>query len=88
MSPERYDHLLSLVHDGLIKKHHIRESISPGKRLAVTLRYLAYGDSQTYKIGHSTICDIIEEVIWRVLSPNYINSPTSIFDWKKNLRRI
>ena len=91
MSPERYDHLLSLVHNGLVKKYHIREPISPGERLAVTLRYLATGDSQTsigflFKIGRSTICDIIEEVcdeIWRVLSPKYVSSPTSISDWKE-----
>ena len=65
MSPDRFDHLLSLVHDGLVKKFHIRKPISPEERLAVTLRYLASGDSQTsigflLKLGLSTVNGIIE----------------------------
>ena len=74
MSPERFDHLLSLVHDRLIRKFHVREPFSPAERLAVTLRYLASGDSQTsigflFKMGRSTVNRIIEEVcteLWRV----------------------
>ena len=47
MSPERFDHLLSLV-GPLISKlaTRFRNPISPSERLAVTLRYLATGDSQ------------------------------------------
>ena len=46
MSPERFDHLLSVVEEKRKKKTYIRESISPAERLAITLRYLASGDSQ------------------------------------------
>ena len=81
MSPDRFDNLLSLVHDGLVKRFHIRKPISPEERLAVTLRYLATEDSQTsigflLKLGRSTVNGLIEEVcdkLWRALSP----------DWKK-----
>lgn len=91
MSPDRFDHLLSLVHDGLVKRFHIRKPISPEERLAVTLRYLATGDSQTsigflFKLGRSTVNGIIEEVcdeLWRALSPEYVNAPATKGDWKK-----
>jgi hypothetical protein len=45
MSPERYEHLLSLV-GPFIKKQstRMREAISPSERLTVRLRYLASGD--------------------------------------------
>ena len=56
MSPERFDHLLSLMREKLARKYHIRAPISPEERLAVTLRYLATGDSQislafAFKLG-------------------------------------
>ena len=52
----------------------MQEPFSPAERLAVTLRYLASGDSQTsigflFKMGRSTVNGIIEEVcteLWRV----------------------
>ena len=60
MTPERFDHLLSLVGPMLSKKSLYRQPISPDKRLAVTLRFLATGDSlQTisfnYRLGHTTV---------------------------------
>ena len=39
MSPDRYEHLLSIVGP------HLREPISPSERLTITLRYLASGES-------------------------------------------
>ena len=56
MTPERFDHLLLLVGPMLTKKSLYREPISAGERLAVTLRFLATGDSQqtisfSYRIG-------------------------------------
>ena len=90
-SPERFDHLLSLVHDRLVRKFHVREPISPAERLADTLRYLASGDSQTligflFKMGRSTVNGIIEEVcteLWRVLSPDYVRRPTTATEWNE-----
>ena len=46
MSPQRFDHLLSLV-GPLVKRQdtRYREAIPPDERLAITLRYLVTGDS-------------------------------------------
>ena len=48
MTPARFDQLLSLVGPMLSKKSLYREAISPDERLAVTLRFLATGDSLRY----------------------------------------
>lgn len=89
MSPERFDHLAGMIRDKITKKRHIREPISPEERLAVTLRYLATGDSQhslwfLFKLGRSTVNGIINEVweeLWNALS-HYVKPPTSVNDWK------
>ena len=58
MSPERFNHLLSLVQDKIYKRNtRFCESIPAAKRLAVTLRLLATGDSQqslsySFRIAH------------------------------------
>ena len=46
MSPERLDHLLSIVGPRLVKDCRTREPISPGEILAVTIEFLASGDTQ------------------------------------------
>lgn len=38
MSPEKFDALLQKVSDSITKQNTVRESISPGERLALTLR--------------------------------------------------
>ena len=66
MTPQRFDHLLSLV--GPLISHQetkFRAPVSANERLAVTLRYLATGDSMqtiafSYRLGHSTVCNIID----------------------------
>ena len=75
----------------MIGLFHVREPFSPAERLAVTLRYLASGDSQTsigflFKMGRSTVNGIIEKVcteLWRVLSPDYVRRPTTATEWNK-----
>ena len=67
MLSERFDHLLSLVEEKTKKQTNIREPISPVERLAITLRYLASGDSQQsivflFKVRHSSINKIVNEV--------------------------
>ena len=90
MSPERFDHLLSLV-GPLISKlaTRFRNPISPSERLAVTLHYLATGDSQQsqsfdFGIGKSTVSNIIRETcdgICQALLEKYLTGPESTENW-------
>ena len=84
MSPERFDHLLSLIRQKIEKEYKVCPPISAEERLAATLRYLASGDSKQsisyqYKMGKSTINGIIDEVcdaIWESLA-DYVKTPTT-----------
>ena len=67
MSPERFDHISSLA-DPLISKlaTRLRNPISLSECLAVTLCYLATGDSQKsqsfdFRTKKSTVSNIIRE---------------------------
>ena len=67
MSPDPFDHLLSLVQNNIKKQHKARAPVPPNERLAATLRYLASGDSKQstsfqFKLGKSTVAGIIDEV--------------------------
>ena len=65
MSPDRFDHLLSLIEPIVTKEStNLREPISAGERLSITLRFLATGDA-----------------IYEVLSPMYMRSPNTQADW-------
>ena len=76
MSPERFDALLTMVKPWVEKKDtSFRQAIPGDKRLALTLRFLASGDSQqslsfSYRIGKATVSKIVSEtceVIFDVL---------------------
>ena len=78
MTPTRIDQLLSVVGPAITRQHkNFWSPISPGERLAVTLRFLATGDSvQTIafsdRLGHFTLCNIIDstcDALWDVLAP-------------------
>jgi hypothetical protein len=90
MSPDRFDHLLSLVGPLIAKKHcKSRKPISPSEHLAVTLRYLATGDSQQshtfyFRIGRSTVSNIVKETcnaLWTALNQDYLKSPSTEEQW-------
>ena len=90
MSPERFDHLLTLVGPLIVKQPcHAREPISPGEKLMVTLRYLATGESQQslsfhFRLGRSTISHLLRETcdaVWEALSEDYLKTPSSTADW-------
>ena len=92
MTPSRFDRLLSLIGTALYRKGTVmRSPVSPGERLAVTLRFLATGDSMqtiafSYRLGHSTVCKIIDdtcEAIWNALAVDYLRPPSSQEDWKR-----
>ena len=86
MSPESFDFLLSKV-GPLINKQdtRLRQPISAAERLALTIRYLASGDSQqsmsfSYRMGKATVSNIIQETcqaIWDALNEEYLRPPTS-----------
>ena len=92
MSPERFEHLLSLV-GPLIKKNdtNFRKAIPVAERLMLTLRFFASGDSQRsmsflFLMGKKTVSRIISETseaIVKVLQPIYMSPPSSSDDWKK-----
>lgn len=79
MTPERFDHLHSLIRDRLDHKNREsgrrvrgRRPIPSKEKLAVTLRYLATGDSQqsqsfNFRIGRSTVSSIIKVSAWPLL---------------------
>ena len=92
MTPPRFDHLLSLVGPAVTRQMtNFRSPISPGERLALTLRYLATGDSMqtiafSYRLGHSTACNIIGDTcdaIWDSLCAEYLKTPSSQTEWKR-----
>ena len=69
----------------------MREPISPCKRLAVTLWYLATGDAQctvtaSYRISPSAVSTIITEThdaIWTSLKRmQYLDYPSNVSKWK------
>ena len=90
MSPERLENVLTLV-DRYITKGPCRKRPTnlSKKRLVVTLRYLASGDSQqsssfNFHIGRTTISKLIRETcegIWLALSNVYLKAPESINEW-------
>ena len=91
MSPEQFDHLLSMV-EALItnEDNNYRKSISLAERVALTIRLLlAAGQSQTslslsFRIGKSTVSKIIVEIwdaLHRLLFPLYVKSSSSNNKW-------
>ena len=64
MSPESFDHHLSILTPVIEKKTtHLRETLSPAERPATTITFLATGDSQSsmsyaYRVGKSTLSTI------------------------------
>ena len=92
MLPSTFDDLLRLVQPVLSKQRsRFREPLSPALKLAVTLRYLATGESQAslsynFRIGRSTVCEILDdfaEKIWAILSPISVTLPKNEDAWKK-----
>ncbi|CAH3117914.1 unnamed protein product, partial [Pocillopora meandrina] len=86
MSPERFEHLLTLVGPLISKKAtKMRELISAAERLTLTLRMLASGDDQqslpfSYSQGRTIVSHIPRETcstIWMALRDIYLRPPSS-----------
>ena len=91
MTPQRFEHLLSLVAPLISKKStKLRSPISAAERLTLTLRYLATGDSQqsqsfNFRVGRSTVSGIIRETcdaIWTQLHDTYLPTFKTPQEWK------
>ena len=91
MSPDAFDHLAQLLQPVMQKQNtNFRQPFCVKERLAVTLRYLASGDSQqshgwVHRIGKATISKIIKETtnaIWEVLKEVYLKPTQEVADWK------
>lgn len=69
----------------------MRKSISAADRLALTLRYLATGESfrslqYVFRIPHNTISTIVPEVfdaIFAVLKDEYMKAPSTQEEWNQ-----
>ena len=80
MSSERFEHLLQLSGQ---KLKLVRKSISAAERVALTLRYLASGDSPkslsfAFRIGTTTVSNIIKKtciVLKDVLTDKFVKTP-------------
>lgn len=85
ISPEHFDFLLEKVRPLISKKDtKMRKAISAEVRLAITLRYLASGDSfrslmLLFRVAHNTISGIVSATcksIYSVLLPDYLKVRT------------
>ena len=97
MSPERFEHLLSMVAP-FIKKEGCRSRapIPPAERLCICLRYLATGELQqsqsfSFRVGRATVSHIVKEVcvgIWESLRETFLKAPEEIQDWLRISREF
>ena len=91
MSPDRFDHLLGLVTPLITKKDaRFRKAIPACERLALTLRFLATGESQIslsfqFKIGRATVSKFLAETsvaISKVSFEEYMDAPSTLEECK------
>ena len=91
MTPDRFGHLLSLVQPKIEKKDtHFRKCIPAEARLALTLRFLASGETQqslawSFRIGRTTVSRIVSETCVAIsdsLKDIYLKPPKSAEEWK------
>ncbi|KAJ8353296.1 hypothetical protein SKAU_G00208630 [Synaphobranchus kaupii] len=92
-----FKQLLDMV-TPLIKREDtvMREAISPAERLAVTLRYLATGEtfsslSYSFRISRQAISEIVLEVckaIYTVLKGNFLKIPSTEEEWHTIAKRF
>lgn len=92
MSPERFEHLLSMIAPYITKKHcRSRMPISASERLCLCLRYLATGETQqslsfSFRMGRATVSKIVKETchaIWEGLQGKYLKVPQTAEEWQK-----
>lgn len=94
MSVERFDHLTELIRPFMEDNGDVRgrpQVISTAEKLAITLHYLATGNSQQsesydFRVGRSTVSYMVKqttEAIWQALSNDYLKFPASTEQWEQ-----
>ena len=91
MNKEQFKEILQLIEPHISKQtNNFGKPISPAERLALTVRYLATGDTFRslhfqFRISRAAISYIIKEVcstMHKVLAPNFLSLPQSESDWR------
>ena len=92
VTPELFNELVDRVGPHIKKKDTFwRKALDPGLRIAITLRYMATGDSYKtlqygFRVAHNTISKIIPETceaISLVLSHEVLKCPSTPEEWKE-----
>lgn len=89
MNSDMFFELLNIVNSKIEKMCVVRSPIESKIRLAITLRYLAFGDSMksmsyAFRVAPQTVSEIISETcsaIWECLGDKVLRKPTTK-DWK------
>ncbi|XP_046753220.1 protein ALP1-like [Diprion similis] len=90
MSRNDFNFILNSIKDKISKKDTVfRKAVSPEERLAVTLRFLATGDSFTslqylFKISKQLISEIIPDVCRAIIDclKDHVKMPSTCNEWK------
>ena len=90
VTEEQFQEILAAISSHIKKEDTVfQQAISPAERLAVSLRFLASGESfvslsYQFRIGRSAISGIVNEVckaIYSTLQPTYLRVPTETSEW-------
>lgn len=92
VTPELFHELVQRLSPRLEKEDtFMRKALEPGIRLAITLRYMATGDSYKslqfgFRVAHNTICKIIPETCEAIISEyldEVMSCPKTPNEWNK-----
>lgn len=97
MDPHTFKSLVCLLKPALQRQDTVmREAISVGERLAITLRYLATGHTfraleYTFRVSRHSISRIVIETceaLYNALQPNYLKVPSTTEEWSNIATRF
>ena len=92
MDPAMFQELLNRLGPRITKQDTIfRKALHPGLRLAITIRFLATGDSYKmlmygFRVSHSTICLLVRQVcqaIFDEFHDEFVSCPTTAQEWMR-----
>ena len=91
VTPEQFDELLSKIRPRLERQDLCRTPVSPEERLAITLRYLATGESRrslgfAFRVSHNLVCRIVAETTRAIadeMMPQYVKLPDNPVEWRR-----